>query len=605
MARQKLDRKRLKDLDHDVDLEDAPDQTDAIFRAIMIVGAVVLTVAVSLMIWFEVAALFTFSFIPPAAGFAALPDVMNKLPQMIGHPRDAWPKELQPKIPPAFLFWPLVLAAAGGEIWGGLRLWNWWKRRDKRDEGRGDTHWASEKDLSTITDAKANPKINDGVILGYSEKGKLLRLEPDNHALVVAGTRSGKTAGLCVPALLTFKGVVIATSVKDDLVKHTIKQRQKMGDVYIFDPVGAMGLPEESVAGWTPLAASREWREAQRTAAALIDVALSQSNGVGNMEFFKRMSQQVMPVLLYAAAVMDEDMRLVIRWLNRINDANTHTDIDQILRWKNSRAALDAWIGFVSKDQKLRGDIAATIASALVSYEDEKVQQNALRCDITPEKLFNGGMNTLYVVAPLAEQARLEPIFVALMQSLLTWVTENPDLDTPLLAVLDEAANIAALPLLPNYLSAIGSKHAQIITSWQDFSQIKDRYGTKQNTILNNSRAKLILPGVADPETLQYFTQVTGDTIEDTVSLSKPEKGGRSVSIGEGRRALLTPAVIRQQQLGEAILVYGHLPPAKMKLRMYFKEPELLAMANGEAPAKGPAKVLPKNVVPKKLSLKR
>jgi type IV secretion system protein VirD4 len=581
-----LDREKLKNIEHDVSSHNDHENQDQWFRVTAIIGGIIFGIGISFFLWSEIIALITFHWLPPSKNITALPQAISNFPSHLGDPQKAWPVALQKHLPGKFLFVPLLLILAGAEGYYLFKAYKWWKARDDKEE-RGGTQWATDKELSVITNTKKYPQLSQGVVLGISGSKKTLRLEPDNHALVVAGTRSGKTAGLCIPALLTFPGVVIATSVKDDLVKHTIKQRQKMGTVFVFDPVGAMGLPEDEVAGWTPLDRSREWRDAQRTAAALIDVAMSQGGGGGNMDFFKRMSQQTLPVLLYAAAVMDEDMRRVVRWLMRINDPNTHSEIDSILRWKKNSKALDAWVGFVTKDQKLRGDIAATIASALVSYEDEKVQDNAMRCDITPEKLFDGGAHTLYVVAPMAEQARLEPVFVALMQSLLLWVTEQKqDLQTPLLCVLDEAANIAALPQLPNILSTIGSKHVQIITSWQDFSQIKDRYGDKKNTILNNSRGKLILPGVADPETLQYFSQVTGDTIEETVSVSKPQQGQKSYSFGEGRRTLLDAATIRQQQLGEAILVYGHLPPAKIKLRMYFKEPALLAMASGQTASK-------------------
>lgn len=579
----RLQDNRLRDLDvdiHDLDGDGVNDEWAE--RAVWLVGAL-LVFAASFWLAVQVASLLCLNWVPLGAGVKAIPGAILRLKSHFGNPALAWPEPLQPLLPRAMFFWPLVIAFFVAEGFYGRRAFYAWRRRRNPNHDRGGTSWASEKKLEVIYDVKKNEKLKDGVVLGVSEGGHLLRLEPDNHALVVAGTRSGKTAGLCTPALLTFPGVVIATSVKNDLVENTLVRRQKMGKVFIFDPVGAMGLPEEEVAGWTPLENSREWRDAQRTASALIDVAMSQSGGSGNMEFFKRMSQQTLPVLLYAAAVMDEDMRRVIRWLYRINDKQTHAEVDAILRWKNNVKALDAWIGFVTKDPKLRGDIAATMASALVSYEDEKVQRNAMRCDIKPEELFDGGANTLYVVAPMAEQARLEPIFVSMMQGLLMWVSEQSrPLSTPCLAVLDEAANIAAMPLLPELLSTIGSQHVSIITAWQDFSQIKARYGDKKNTILNNSRGKLVLPSVSDPETLNFFADVTGETVEETVSVSKPQQGMKSVSIGEGRRRLLTPAAIREQEVGEAILVYGHLPPAKIKLRMWFKDKELQRLAAGE-----------------------
>lgn len=567
-------------------------QTDQTIRYVIIGGSILLVI---LTFWFamQIASVLSMHWIPVGAGLVAAPKGLITLIQHLSSPEKGYPKDIHNLIAPGWLFLPVFALIIYLEVRYGRRLWTWWQNR--RHPDRGDTGWAEEHHLSKISDSRGRRGTKKGVILGKTEKGKFVRLEPKSHALVVAGTQSGKTAGLCIPSLLTFQGTVIATSVKNDLVENTIAYRKQIGQVLVFDPVEATGFPASDIAGWSPLESSRTWRGAQRTASSLIEVAMSKksSGGSGNMEFFKRMSQQSLPVLLYAAAVMDEDMRRVVRWLHRITDQTTSTEIQAIMEWVNNSRAMDAWVGFITKEPKIRGDIAATIASALVSYEDEKVEQNATHCDIKPEDFFNGQSNTLYICAPMAEQARLEPVFVALIQSLLLWITEQPQpLKTPLLVVLDEAANIAALPLLPELLSTIASYNVQIITSWQDFSQIKSRYGDQYHTILNNSRGKLVLPGVADPETIQYFSQVTGETIEKQVSVSRSDRHSRQLSYGEGRRSLLTPATIRQQKFGEAILVYGHLPPAKIKLRLWFKDRQLQALAKGETPIPDRAQAL-------------
>ena len=564
-------------------------------RYALIAGAVALVI---LSFWcaMQVASLLSGHWLPVSNGLVSTPKALISLPKHLLTPAAGYPHVLRHLIAPGWLFLPVLIAFVAVEIRYGKRVWQWWQVRHQID--RGGTEWATERHLKIITDGKDSSDA--GVILGVSQKGKPIHLQPESHALVVAGTRSGKTAGLCIPALLTFPGPIIATSVKNDLVDRTIKFRKQLGKVYVFDPVGATGMPEKEIAGWSPLESSREWREAQRTASSLIDVSMSKKgvSSTGNMEFFKSMARQTLPVLLYAAAVMDEDMRRVVRWLHRITDTQTHAEVQAILEWKQNSRAHDAWVGFVTKEPKIRGDIAATIASALVSYEDEKVEQNATHCEISPESFFDGKANTIYVCAPMAEQSRLEPVFVAMIQSLLLWVTEQRGpLETPTLIVLDEAANIAALPMLPEILSTIGGYNVQIITSWQDFSQIKFRYGDQYHTILNNSRGKLVLPGVADPETIDYFSKVTGETIERQVSVSRTDKHSRQLSFGEGRRSLLTPATIREQQVGEAILVYGHLPPAKISLRLWFEDRQLTALSEGKTPPPAKEVVAKKRVL--------
>jgi len=544
---------------------------------------------------------FTLAFGMGAEFFAALPEIIRS-PL---HPMEGAPPDLAAAFPPSLVFWGLVafFIAVGIRVIHRLQLrFVQWQRRGNA----GETRWADKADLDPIRVYRGGkifaripvlrrlPGVippTRGVELARLDKPlirPMLAVEnQQSHTLVVAGTRSGKTAGLCIPALLTFNGCVIATSVKNDLIDQTIERRRRMGRVFVFDPVQAT---EYESSGWSPLVSSRDWRSAQRTAASLIDVAISSEGSSGNMQFFSRMAQQTLPCMLFAAAISKGNMRNVVRWLHRINDKATQGEITTILKYAKNSQAIDAWKGFVTKEPKMRGDIAATIASALISYEDERVQKNAETTDLFPEEFFNGEANTLYVVAPMAEQSRLEPVFVALMQSFLLWVTEQPaPLDTPCLCVLDEAANIAALPLLPELLSTIGGQKVQVLTAWQDFSQIHARYGDKKNTILNNSRAKLVLPGVSDPETIRYFSDVAGEASEEEFHSTDPTKRKGS---SYGRRSILNAAVIREQRFGRGILVYGHLPPARVRLRLYFRDKELKRLAAGKAPRTSPLESL-------------
>src|SRR5207249_1880344 len=80
--------------------------------------------------------------------------------------------------------------------------------------------------------------------------GKLIAAEPRQSVIVMGPTQSGKTTGLAVPAILEWEGPVIATSVKNDLASDTLKWREKMGNVWVYDPTCSTALPR---ATWSPL----------------------------------------------------------------------------------------------------------------------------------------------------------------------------------------------------------------------------------------------------------------------------------------------------------------------------------------------------------------
>jgi len=81
---------------------------------------------------------------------------------------------------------------------------------------------------------------------------------------VFGPTDSHKTTGLAVPAILRWKGVVVATSVKDDLLASTVAARSRLpGRVQVFDPTGQLAARSDAdrlpIVGWSPLAACHTW----------------------------------------------------------------------------------------------------------------------------------------------------------------------------------------------------------------------------------------------------------------------------------------------------------------------------------------------------------
>ncbi len=89
-------------------------------------------------------------------------------------------------------------------------------------------------------------------------------------------------------------------------------------------------------------------------------------------------------------------------------------------------------------------------------------------------------------------------------------------------------------------------------------------------TVLNNHRAKLFLPGIADPDTLEYASRLIGDEEVTLPSVTRDPSGRRSTTSTTGLRRLLPPEELRCLPQGRGVLVYGTLPPARILLRPWF-----------------------------------
>ena len=194
------------------------------------------------------------------------------------------------------------------------------------------------------------------------------------------------------------------------------------------------------------------------------------------------------------------------------------------------------------------------------------------------------GPNTLYLCAPAHDQKRLAPLFVSVVREVLEHVydqvtrTGRP-LDPPLLVVLDEAANIAPLSDLDALASTAAGHGVQLVTVWHDLAQISARYGPRATTVVNNHRAKLFLSGISDPSTLDYASHLVGEEEVLLPSTTHGGRGGVSTTRSPSMRRLAPPDALRRIAPGEGVLVYGDLPPARLRLRTWFDDPWLLARA--------------------------
>jgi type IV secretion system protein VirD4 len=156
-------------------------------------------------------------------------------------------------------------------------------------------------------------------------------------------------------------------------------------------------------------------------------------------------------------------------------------------------------------------------------------------------------------------------------------------IDPPLLIVLDEAANIAPLPDLDVLASSGAGQGIQLLTVFQDLAQVQARYGRRAQTIVNNHRAKVFASGIGDPDTLRYVTQVIGAGEFRQRSETAAEQGRSSATEGTTYRDLAPPNIVRGAKPGSALAVYGHLAPARIELRPWFRDPALRKLAEGSA----------------------
>jgi type IV secretory pathway TraG/TraD family ATPase VirD4 len=95
----------------------------------------------------------------------------------------------------------------------------------------------------------------------------------------------------------------------------------------------------------------------------------------------------------------------------------------------------------------------------------------------------------------------------------------------------------------------------------------------------------LVLPGVADLDTLDLASRLVGEEEVDKDSTTVDSAGRRSATSAAQWRRLLPPESARRLGDGEAVLLYGNLAPARLRLRPWYGVRALRRRAALEVPA--------------------
>lgn len=522
--------------------------------------------------------------------------VLVALPGTLADPRQAWPvgaREVLPGQTAFFVSFTLVLALSGLLVVAGVLVVSRVKQgRRRRDEavappGRGRRGPATRERLGPESTAFATRRDTDDLVVTGAEPGRvilghcygrLIATEREHSVLVVGATRSGKTTGYAIPALLDWDGPAIVLSAKTDLLHATMATRRERGGVKLYDPTKVSGLPG---AGWSPLARATDWRGAVRAANAMSKVSGTTAGLGGASNHWERVAAQLLAPMLLAASNGGLHMGDVVRWVMTKELEEVKSLL--LLLEREGEVALTSLQSYLDLEPRARDSSFSTARTVLDAYEDPDVVAASTSWDITPEWLLDGGSHTLYLVANASDQTRLAPVFLAQLDELLRSAflaaasrrarngnpLRRPDGTTAprLLLLLDEAANIAPIPDLATLASTAGGEGIQLVTIYQDLSQLRHRYGTEWGSIASNHVAKVVLPGVTDPETLAYFSATVGDEEVLMTSRSTGEAGKRSTSESVQRRPVLSQRDLRELPRGQGICVYGARAPARFLLR--------------------------------------
>ncbi len=539
----------------------------------------------------------------PRIGAAATLTVLIRLPTRLSDPAAAWPATDRAHLPGP----PGFYAALGLLICAGATAWVLLSRAGVTSWGAGrvaGARWATMRELRRLRSRIRRCGHGRGGVASAGQTGARLALGRHNgrllyaerrHALVAFGPpQSGKSAGLAIPALLEWNGPAVASSIKTDLLCATIRRRQQLGSVFVFDPFALAGVPSHT---WSPLRQGQTWDGALEVAWRLAAAGELDRRSVEGGDFWALAAEQRLAPLLYVASVTGAKIDAVLRWVY----GQGTRELDEALaraagqarderELADAHAAYDSVRAFELQADRTRSSIEATAQALLRAYRFTRVARSAASSEITADRLLDEAA-TLFLIGDAKASKLLRPIFLALLSEVVDRAYERATLaggalTRPLLLCLDEAGNVAPLPNLAEIASTAPSHNIQLVSIFHDLAQARARYGQQAETVVNSHRARMLLPGVADLETLRYFGSLVGE--EEAPDLTRTTgAGGTTRSSARRRRPLIAPEALRQVPDGQALLLYGRIAPAMIRLRLWFADRRLQSLAGRDSQRDG------------------
>jgi type IV secretory pathway TraG/TraD family ATPase VirD4 len=402
-----------------------------------------------------------------------------------------------------------------------------------------------------------------GVPLGrLRPHGPILRASWEDVVLAICAPRSGKTTSLAVPAILDAPGPVVATSNKADLLPLTraLRAADTGQQVWTFDPQQI--TPDPQFFAWDALAGVHTVADARRLAGHFIqEIRRHADSG----DFWDRDAEDLLTGLLLAAALDGAGLAQVGRWLTAISAVAPQN----ILRENGFGQLADSMAGRSGGAEETREGVYATARAAAACLSDPVIMSRVTPregMDTFDPARFARSRQTLYLlskdgagsaaplVAAFADRVMLEAVRAA-------EASPGGRLDPPMLAVLDEAANICRITELPRLYSHLGSRGVVPMTILQSRTQGRRVWGEAgMDELFGAATVKVIGAGIDDPAFAEDLSRLIG---EHDVTVKTRGSGGTSRTTR--RERVLPVDKVRALPKHTALLLVTGVRPGRLR----------------------------------------
>ncbi|RGE19090.1 type IV secretory system conjugative DNA transfer family protein [Leucobacter sp. wl10] len=465
------------------------------------------------------------------------------------------------------------------------------RRRQSRAD-RAATYLARGRELEELgrrsaqrTAQRLGVAASPGIPLGRSiPGGRPLYALWEYVMIVLAGPRVGKTSALVIPAILEAPGAVITTSNKRDVVDATRDLRCLVGQVLIFDPQGIALEPPSW--WWNPLTYVVDDVRAYRLAEHFASAA--RADGAVQDAYFEPAGRDLLAGMLLAAALQRRPITQVFEWLS---EPTNQAPVDVLRQHEYDLIAADVE-GVIMAPEKQRSGVYGTARQMAACLKIRSIAQwvtpiggdadSDPRPQLDPHA-FVRSSDTLYSLSREGQGsagALVTALTAALVEAAEEHATRQPGgrLATPMLVVLDEAANVCRWSDLPDLYSHYGSRGIVILSVFQSWAQGQVAFGREgMRKLWSASNVKLYLGGISEADFLRELAELIGDYDKETSSVSY-NRGVRSTNHQLRRERILDAAELAALPRGRAVMLASGTRAALLETTPWMAGPHAAAV---------------------------
>ena len=412
--------------------------------------------------------------------------------------------------------------------------------------------------------------------------GQVLMSGTEDNVLNLWAPREGKTTSKAIPEIWNAPGLVVATSCKRDLIDETVRVRELVGDVWVFDPQElAPGAVTNGGFFFDPLdfvRAARHWDGSALRLSEIFEGATTSRSAVsgdaGENEFFYQQARDLLACLFLAAALGRVSVTEVYAWVSSPGAGEPLA----LLRESPYQAQADDLNSKYSLTSRTRDGVFSAAKNCISCLGLTEVRQwltphgNRRRLDV--ESLAHDDTATLYMLTeednPVARP--ISTVLAILVSEALKRRAsrfERDRLPVPVMMVLDEIANVVRWPNLPEALSTYGSRGILFDIFLQTYAQGEEMWGpVGMRKLYALVAIKVIGPGQTEPEFAQMVSTQVGTYREVERSVSYSHGGGSSSEqVGADKPILSVDEIQNLQRRQMIVIAKGRRPMLARMIR--------------------------------------